>query len=201
MSILFAFDGKNPEAQRIAERQATQKLTKAITQEQRKAIRVLIVRSIREGIPVDKLARMIRKLIGLDNRQIAAVLNLRRKLEGRVSEEVLEKTVNRYAKKKLAERANRIARTEIMGALNGGMIQAGKQAVQKGLLEYPIKTAMTTPDEITCDICRPMDEVQVPLNEAFQTPVGPAKHPPFHVQCRCSVSLSEGAIIKPRKAA
>jgi hypothetical protein len=191
-SPVFSFDGTNEAAQRVAERVAAQMVV-GISQETEAAIRMLIVRSIREGIPPYDAARLIVELIGLDERRAGAVLNYREQLinEG-LSFDRVNILTDRYAAKLLRQRARVIARTEIMAALNEGARESWRQAQRDGLLgPHAVKEWITTPDERLCPLCAPMDGVQVRLKEPFQTPEGPVQGPPLHPQCRCAQAVTE----------
>jgi SPP1 gp7 family putative phage head morphogenesis protein len=187
MATTFAFDGTNPAAQAAANRFAAQ-MVAGVSEETRAALKALIVRSIREGIPPYDAARMIRSMIGLNAKQAQAAVAYRQALiDAGQTLEKADALVERYAERKLRQRAETIARTEIMGALNEGSRQAYKQAQDEGLLGDDAKKEwIVTPDEALCPICRPLDGVQVRLDEDFQTSVGPLPGPPAHPNCRCA---------------
>lgn len=90
-------------------------------------------------------------------------------------------------------RAETIARTETMRASNEGQLEAWDQAVDAGLLTgVETKEWITTPDDITCPICEPMDGLQAPLNGLFDLPGGEGQidQPPAHPRCRCTIALT-----------
>jgi len=180
----FRFDGLNPEAQRVAERQAAAMVT-AISEETRAAIRALIARSIREGIPPYDAGRMIRGMIGLTDRQAQAAANYREELINQGLEMGRVNTLlDRYVEKKIRDRAESIARTETMAALNEGSRESWRQAQEEGLLGKDAKKEwIVTPDDRLCPNCAPMDGVQVPLEAKFHTPLGDVDGPPLHPQC------------------
>lgn len=190
----FRFDGGNPSAARAAQRYAARMVVE-ISHETMMALRAIVVRSIREGIPPYDAARMIRPLIGLTTQQAQAVMNYRQGLIDLGLDSMRVNTlVDRYAARKLRERAETIARTETMKALNTGAREAWRQAQKTGLLgPGAVKEWITTPDERLCPVCQPMDGVQVPLGEPFRTGNGPLQGPPAHPRCRCAHSvLPEG---------
>src|SRR5437867_3637332 len=134
IGVRFAFDGRNEAAQRAAKHEAANLVTN-ITRETRRALHALIVRSFRDGIPSRDAARMIRDMVGLNEPQAAAAANYRKELvdsglpQGRV-----DALTERYVAKKIRERAETIARTEVMQALNAGTRASWAAAQKEGLL-------------------------------------------------------------------
>jgi hypothetical protein len=188
----FRFDGKNERAQAAAQRQAAA-MIRDISATTQAAIRDVIVRSIRDGIPPYDAARLIEEMIGLDERRMGAVLSYRERL---INEGLPFGTVNalvdKYAAKQLRDRAEAIARTEIMDSLNAGAMEGWRQAQADGLLSKgAVKEWLTTPDERLCPNCAPLDGVQVPLRETFKTSLGEVQRPPLHTRCRCAVAVTE----------
>ena len=190
-SPAFRFDGLNPEAQRAAERQAAAMVTN-VAEETRAAIRALIARSIREGIPVYDAARVIRGMVGMTTQQAIAAAGYRVDLiNSGLSLERVNALVDRYVEKKIRERAESIARFEIMDALNTGSLESWRQAREEGLLgDGATKTAIVTPDERLCPVCAAVDGQTVPLDKPFQTMNGAFMMPPFHVRCRCTAAVN-----------
>lgn len=189
-TITFGFDGKNKRAQRVAKRQAG-KLVKEVSAETEAAIRAVIVRSIRDGIPPYDAARLIKSTIGLTTRQAMAAMNFREELinEGLTIDAVDRRTA-RYADRKLRERSEAIARTEIMTALNTGAEEARNQAVERGLLSEDAKKVWVTGlDERVCPICEPLNGETVPIGQPFNVGGDLLDAPPAHIQCRCTVAV------------
>ncbi len=80
-----------------------------------------------------------------------------------------------------AVRAEMIAVTETTRAFAKGNIIAWKEtrAVEG-------KKWMTAQDDLVDDaICKPLATTEVPLDSAWDTPVGSLEEPPAHVRCRC----------------
>lgn len=188
-SVSFAFDAERPDAARAADSQAA-RLVVQVSDETRAAIRALVTRAIREGIPPYEAARMIRDVIGLTSRQVLAVANFREQLinQGLVLEKVNQR-VERYAAKLLRRRAKTIARTEIIDSLSAGVDESWAQAKRQGLLDGMEEEWIASPDACK-QICRPMDGQRVPLGGMFTTGDGRrVRGPTAHPNCTCAKGL------------
>ena len=189
--IAFAFSGKNPAARQAALQQGAMAI-RQVSDETRLAIRALIAQGITDGIPPSRLARLIKQTIGLTARQARGVANLDTQLRlagirpGRVT-----KQVDAYRNRQIRRRARNIARTETMGALNRGKLEAGRQAVKDGLLDNPEKRWVITPDERLCPLCSPVENETVPLEDSFSNGLDA---PPRHPRCRCTPSITEAPL-------
>lgn len=93
-------------------------------------------------------------------------------------------------------RAGLIARTETMRASNAGQQAAWDQAVKSGLLSgNELQEWITTPDELLCPVCEPMDGETSELDGSFNVDGEDMDGPPAHPNCRCTIGL-----IAPRAA-
>jgi SPP1 gp7 family putative phage head morphogenesis protein len=188
MSVGHSLTGANVEAQRAAKKSAAAMVTH-ISTETRQALRALVARGIRDGIPPLDLGRLARSMIGMNVQQTHAAMNYRESLInlGHVPSKV-DALVDKFVAKKIRERALVIARTETMAALNAGQVQNWNEAKKAGLLgEGAMVEWITTADEETCPVCAPMDGTRVPLGQPFGVP-----GPPAHPRCRCTIALSPG---------
>lgn len=186
-TVGYTFDLVNPEAVLWAQLRAATFVT-GVSDETRRAIRALIARALSDGIAPRDVAKQIRPLIGLTERDALAVGNLQTRLieEGR-SARAIERLVTRYANRLLRLRAETIARTEIMAAANSGQVALWDNSVRDGLLiagEWD-KAWLTAHDERTCPRCGPLDGVRTAFpNGTFP---GADGRPPLHPRCRCAV--------------
>jgi len=198
-AVSFSFDGKNLTAQKVADRQAALMVTK-LSEETIQALRALVVRSIREGIPPYEAARMIRGIIrpegasgmiGLTTQQAMAAMNYREALinSGLTLEKVNTK-VDRYVAKKIRERAITISRTECLTALNRGQQEAWKQAQREGILSKKARQEWITTPFDACKICMDLDGETAPINGDFDSMIGPLPGPTAHPNCRCALGVS-----------
>lgn len=188
-SVQFAFDTRDEAAQKAAADHAAALITN-ISDETRAGVRALVVRSIRDGIPPLDAAKLIRSQIGMNAPQALAAANYRDELTQQgLSSDRIDRAMEFYAAKKVRDRADTIARTEVLGALNAGAQASWQQAMRRGLMGRGArKIFITTPDEILCKQCAPMNKQSQPINKPFVTPSG--KHimyPPVHPRCRCTM--------------
>ncbi len=189
----MAFDITNPYAVEAARALAARLVTN-ISNETRLAIQNIITRAFEEGLTRRDTSLLLRPLIGLTNRDAQAVLNFRAQLEalGLRADLVLKRT-QAYAAKKLRQRAESIARYELMAASNGGQRALWVQAVRRGLLDHNAKRRWLVGPEIDenapCRRCRAMDDQVVGLHEMFRSAYDIAPGPPLHPRCRCTEVL------------
>lgn len=189
----FRFDRTNEEAVRWARGHAG-RLVVGITAQTRQAINAVIVRMFRDGVPPREAAKIIRSLVGLDQRYALAVDNRRRALTASgMDQEDVTSRVTAYAQRLERVRATAIARTESITASNAGQHELWQQARSSGLLEgNRVKREwLVASDERLCEICEPVpDNGPVGLDEPFTLgDGGTVTYPPAHVQCRCAVRL------------
>jgi SPP1 gp7 family putative phage head morphogenesis protein len=184
--IGWRFDSKNEMAQAYAARQAARYVTQ-VSAETKAGLQSIIAKSVREGINARDTAKLIKSSVGLNAPQGAAVNNYYNKLIARGTDPGRAwKLADKYSDKLLKSRAKTIARTEIMGALNGGALEQARQRRDAGLYQNPMKKWKITKDEVTCKICRPLEGQIRPLEGTFSTGV---TAPPTHPNCRCTLSF------------
>lgn len=182
------FDLTNPAAIDLAKTLSAD-LVANVGAETRAAIREIIGRAFTDGLTVDQSARLIRATIGQTRQAAQAIANYRDALiEQGIPGPRLTRMVDRYAKQRLGQRARAIARTEIMGASNGGQDVAWRQAVAKGFLSDDVETRwLVTDDDRLCKRCLSMADQRRKLGEAFECPLDGTTvlFPPLHTMCRC----------------
>lgn len=158
---LVSYDGTNPAA--VARVQANgARLVTAITEGQRLAIGEILEDGLARGLNPREVARSIRDVIGLTPDRAQAVANYRRALESLdrralsyglrdkrtdaavkaainggkpLGAERIDKLVSRYAERQLAQRAEVIARTEMLRAVHEATDEAYDQAEANGQIE------------------------------------------------------------------
>lgn len=198
------FEAVNPRAVAEAARQAAN-LVRQVSLETKMAIRDVIVRAQQAGLTIRQQTREIRRLVGLTQRQAAAVFRQVRALEATgLRGKRLQERADRLFQTAVRRRAQTIARTETIRSANLGQQELWRQAADQGLINTNAmqRVWIVTPDDRLCPFCRPMDGQVVGFEETFisgRVPLqtGGVRHlentllPPAHVGCRCAVGLQE----------
>lgn len=195
------------------------RLVVGFTQAQREAGYQAIQRGLLEGVNPKEVARGFRDSIGLTPRQEAAVANYRRLLtEGNTGEaltrelrdrrfdpslrspeplkpEHIDRMVERYRERMLKYRAETIARTEALRALNAGQNAMYEQAVSEGTLDRDALELewFTARDERVRASHRAMHGQRRKVGEAYVSGLGNKIRYPGDdsapaedtIQCRC----------------
>lgn len=185
----------NPEAESWARLHAAA-LVRA-NAETRALIRNLIVQAQAEGLPPDTVARMVRDVIGLTERQMQAVMHFHLKLlaDG-VPTDKAEARVVRYAESQHRYRALTIARTELIASTNGGQQSLWQMAARSGVISRTTmrRTWLVTWDERLESKCEALADTEVGLDEPFEPGL---MHPPKHPRCRCAMGLVNASVGVP----
>ncbi len=159
------------------------------------------------GMSVDKLARVVRPMVGLTWRQGIANVNYYESLvkNGMSEKKALEKAIL-YGQKQHRYRGYNIARTELAFSYNHGAISGIREAQRVGLMGTVVKRWVTAADERTCPICVSLNGASLGLDEGFSyqgkggelIPINPRltepetkEVPPAHPSCRCTVEFEE----------
>jgi hypothetical protein len=209
-----SFDRTNPRAVAYARDHAAALLV-GIDDASREAVNAVIRRCFDEHVTPAAAARLIRASVGLTRQQADALLNLYQKIrtspgalvyagdvpirvpEDGMDEELLQQRVDEYSDRLLNDRAETIARTEVLAASNAGQQELWLQAVDEGLLTGDelrewIWTELEMKDGKFCERCEAMDGQAVGLNEPFVSPEGDeVMNPPLHPRCRCGQGVSD----------
>ena len=169
------------------------RLVKEVNGTSRRAIRAIVRDGFAAGRHPRAMAKDIRAVVGLTEPQSISVARRRAAMvEAGVAEGKVEKRIARYAERLLKQRAETIARTESMSAVNQGRSAMWRQLQDDGGLEPDArKEWLTADDERVCPICGPLDEHKpIPLDGSYDTAVGLLSHPPAHPGCRCTEVLA-----------
>lgn len=183
-----AFEQVSPNAVAWAQKAGT--MIGEITEETRRAIRIMITEGFNRGIPPILLAVRLRESVGLTERQTESIERLRRELqESGLPAATVENRIRDARMQMLRFRTENIARTETLAAANAGQLDAWQTAKSEGLLDPDlVKEWIITPDDRLCPICAGLHGERRPLAEAFSVGV---LTPPAHPMCRCAQGLAE----------
>jgi hypothetical protein len=195
LDIPISFNLRNPYAEKWVSEHGAELVT-AVSKETKLAIRSIVHDGFKSGFPPREMAKRIRPMIGLTDRNANAALRYWLAL----NEDAKDLTAQRvdsmadgYARRLLRRRAMNIARTETINSANQGTLSAWNTAKDDGFIlpESQKEWIAATQSDRLCVHCRPMDGQKVNLDEKFHSKTlskdvdGPTLHP----QCRCSVGL------------
>jgi SPP1 gp7 family putative phage head morphogenesis protein len=168
----------------------------SITAQTRKALQQYIGDAFKRGVPPRLLAKQLRAIVGLTDKQAASIGRMRDEwLDEGLSDDVVERRVEFESAKALKVRTEMIARTETIAASNAGQRIAWQQARSEGLLSPDlVKVWITTPDDRTCSECEAIDGEQANIDSPFSIGV---VEPPAHPNCRCAVGLERAGTWLP----
>lgn len=147
-----------------------------------------------------QIARNIRDVIGLNNRDAAFLHRFEQRLveeEGVTAAERAER-VREMNTSLIHRRAKVIARTEVIRGHNMGQLGAWNEAVEEGLLnpaDVMQQWTVTRDDRLDIIHCEPLDRAKAPLNGTTWKKQGRVIKegligPPVHPNCRCAVVLA-----------
>ena len=175
------------------------RLVRELTAQQSAALQQALRAGIQQGLRPDQIARSLKGSIGLTGLQAQAVGNYRqlltnlnsqaltralrdKRFDGTVrrairsgtalSSDQIDRMVARYEEKLLAHRAQVIASTEALAAVNAGEAEMWAQAVDRGLDPSTVEQEWRARFINTRDSHAFMDGQTRPLGEAFQSGAG-----------------------------
>lgn len=167
-----------------------------LSAEQHKAVRVIMTElGSRQPLVPKDLARYLRPALGLTDKAAERVAQYRAALlaDG-VAPKKAEHLVQNYVGRLERVRADRVARTEIAFAYNGGHQTAAEVAQNSGVIREVRKKLSINPGPRLCAFCSSVANAQPPggigVNETFpgMTARLPfALAPPLHPNCLCVV--------------
>lgn len=174
----------------LAARQRAARLVTAVDASTRQSIRAIVAEAGRTGRGPRDILTLIRGVVGLHPRQALALDRYAQGLVGKVTPNRAASLTAQYRNRLIRERAETIARTELLDAANHGQQLAWEQAAREGLISPDVERVwVVTHDDKLCPICAPLDGVSARLDAPFMTSLGAVQHPPAHPRCRCALSL------------
>lgn len=150
------------------------KLVREVTGETKKGIRGYIKAGVKEGKAMNKIARELKPLVGLTQRQAESISNYRNWLNEKrpeLSATQVDKRVTTYANKTHRRRMQTIARTETARAQNIGYA-VGLEDLGIEQVEFQISATDY------CDECEGLNETKFKVREGGGII-------PVHPNCRC----------------
>jgi hypothetical protein len=223
--VTFVFDALNPMLAQISSTITADRI-RVISEDVRQVIRQVVTDGVISGHNPNKTARRVKQSIGLTANQERAVSNYRQALEtadaralrsnlrdrrsdrrleriirdgGSLTPEQIDNLTDRYRQRYLKYRAQTIARTESIRAVQGAQHALTQQAINEGkiLPEQVRRFWIYTKDSRTRAEHRMIPNMNsngVGQNEPFNTPLGPLMYPADPngsaantINCRCTV--------------
>ena len=184
-------------AQLMAERGG--ELIVNLTNQQAKAVNTILKAVGVDGkLGVESTAKYIRAAVGLTEREANAVAALRASLiaDG-VPLAKVQRAVLRQSSLYHRKRSLRIARTELAQAYGNALRSTMQAEVELGNIAVESREWNTADDELTCDVCRPLNNVKTTMASNYVSPETGLEysHPPAHIQCRCTELYHTRSII------
>lgn len=192
-TLVGAMDVIDPAAIAYAEVR-TGEMIREITESTKNSVRALTAKSLTGSLTVDQLGRKLRDYIPLRTEQVAQLEKYQANqftrliADGRTidkASEISNKLTSTLAKRKLKQRTETIARTELVTAANKGRY-AGWEAMhsQGAIDDRSVKEWIAGSG--ACPRCQALDGMLAPWNGAFPNGMD---MPPDHPACRCSAVL------------
>jgi hypothetical protein len=172
-------------------RQRAAGLVVGIAGQTRRALRETIAQAITDGLSPPRAAKLVETVVGLNTVQAGALAKRNAELiERGVSATRRDAILARYAARLRRQRAQVIARHELMQAANAGRRAQWDRNVRDGLIA-PDRwerewVAIVPSDGRTCRYCIRQDGARAPINGSY--PDG-SSGPPGHTLCRCTEVL------------
>ncbi len=151
------------------------------------AVRAIVAEGFDLGRPHATSARLIRDVVGLDDRRARALAKYAAKLEARgIPEKKRLALIAKEAKKKLQSRGLAVSRTESIRAASLSQDMIWQRAVEAGQITEAYEQEWV-PVPNPCPICEGLRGARAPIGGTFPEPGG--KGPPQHPSCRCGRRL------------
>lgn len=162
-------------------------LTGARTRGQLDIVRDLVAEGFDVGRPHSASARLIRDVIGLDDRLAGALARYAAELEAKgLAEAKRLRLIEKESRKKLQSRGLAVSRTESIRAASLAQDMIWQRAVEAGQITEDYEQEWV-PVVNPCPICEGLRGARAPIGGTFPEPGG--QGPPQHPSCRCARRL------------
>lgn len=170
-------------------------LFKGLIDVQQRAVSSL-VRAATTTNPLDQktLASLIAPILGLKQQDVTALLEAQKLLAAKgLNLDTQRHRLGQMANRRQAIRAERIARTELASAFNGGTQVTMERAEASGAFEGKLVRVWRAQPGNSCAVCGKLNGKETNMKDPFD---GKYSIPPAHPSCRCVVLYEE----RPRGA-
>lgn len=160
-------------------------LVTGVSAETRAAIRTAVAEGLK-GSTVRETARALRSVVGVNDVQAGAVMRYRQTLlEAGVPPDAVARKVDQMGARFIRERADTIARTETMTALNAGKRATWSEAKKRGLLTEKAKREWLAGDG--CPRCEAFAGAKADIDGEYTSTSGETSQgPTLHPRCGCT---------------
>ena len=138
-------------------------------------------------------ARLIREVIGLDDRRAGALAKYAAKLEAQgIPEKKRLRMIAAESKRKLQSRGLAVSRTESVRAASIAQDMIWERAISEGQIpdvweqEWVASPNAFNPEKCPSGICKSLHHARAPIGGEFRPGI---KHPPIHPSCGCARRL------------
>lgn len=172
-----------------------------LSRESQKAVAMVILLGQSNRMASRDIAKQVRPLIGLNERQAAANLNYREKVYNKYREQGMDevkareradKAAIKYAGKQHRFRAETIVHTELAFAYNRGAHMGVSQGIADGLMGRCAMKWSTAGTNRVCSRCLALKDTIVGYTDESGVTL-----PPLHPRCRCAIIYDE--VAAPRR--
>jgi len=176
-------------------------LISMLSRESQKAVAMVILLGQSNRMASRDIAKQVRPLIGLNERQAAANLNYREKVYNKYREQGMgeikareraDKAAIKYAGKQHRFRAETIVHTELAFAYNRGAHMGVSQGIADGLMGRCAMKWSTAGTNRVCSRCLALKDTIVGYTDESGVTI-----PPLHPRCRCAIIYDE--VAAPRR--
>ena len=195
VSQKLSFDLTDPRAVHYAQMRAGDLLT-SVTDQQKVLVKSIIVSAVRDGVNPEQTIGSLSRVIGLNDRQAVALenayqktiaLHLKNGATMGLATQRAQDMAKGYRIRLIEQRAEMVARTEVMYAQNAGRLLGFQDAVDQGLVaQDSMKQWSVSGLSNTCDECAGLDGETVALDDTFSNGEDNA---PAHPNCECTILL------------
>lgn len=176
-----------PQAVRWANARAGDLITDIGTTMERN-IRAQVSQAVLGDISMDELRSNLASYVRLDPRQADAVRRMRdAQIKQGVPKTRAAKNAREYSKRLRASRAESIASTETMTALNEGVRGYWRAVMEQSGVPVQDLGWKWVCDRAPCPACKKLNNVTIGFEDSFTFDAMAVRTPPAHPRCRCTL--------------
>lgn len=167
-----------------------------ITHETRQAVREIVADGFAQGQTPRQIANRLAQTVGLDARRARGFETFLQDLQDDppdLSEEQIQRLIDREYSRRLKSRGLAIARTETAAAAAAAQSAIWDTAIDEGKLQEQayVRVWVRIPAAKPCPICGPLQKKRARIRGGYYVGAGGKRYyrPPGHTNCRCGEFL------------